>query len=288
MPHYVGLDVSQKTTAICVVNAEGRRIWRGVSSTTPEGIERAVRKYAGDDVRIGIETGPMTPWLFHRLRERELDLVCLDARHARALLKMQINKTDQNDAEGLAQVMRMGWYRAVHVKSFETHRARALLGARAQLVGMTTRLSNHIRGVLKTFGLLPGAMRGMRFDRRVEVLISDRPDVAPIVQPMLSAWRELRKQIDAFDKAIHVLVMPQPDLPAAHERTRYRRAVGAGVCQHDRGAAALPTIAVNRSTPRANASQVPVWRDRPQRAHITMRRRTCENAPVRGCRCDPD
>jgi transposase len=119
---------------------------------------------------------------------------------------MQINKTDQNDAEGLVQVMRMGWYRAVHVKSFATHRARALLGARAQLVGMTTRLSNHIRGVLKMFGLLPGAMRGMRFDRRVEAPISDRPDVAPIVQPMLSAWRELRKQISA----IHVLVRPSP------------------------------------------------------------------------------
>lgn len=71
MTHYVGLNVSQKTTAICVVDAEGRRIWRGVCATTPEGIERAVRRYAGDDVRIGIETGPMTPWLFHGLRERE-------------------------------------------------------------------------------------------------------------------------------------------------------------------------------------------------------------------------
>jgi transposase len=67
--------------------------------------------------------------------------VCLDARHARAALKMQINKTDQNDAEGLAQIMRTGWYRPVHVKSFEAHRARSLLGARSQLVGMTTRLS---------------------------------------------------------------------------------------------------------------------------------------------------
>jgi transposase len=76
---------------------------------------------------------------------------------------MQINKTDQNDAEGLAQIMRTGWYRSVHVKSFDSHRARALLGARAQLVGMTTRLSNHIRGVLKTFGMLPGVGRGLPF-----------------------------------------------------------------------------------------------------------------------------
>ena len=94
---------------------------------------------------------------------------------------MQINKTDQNDAEGLAQIMRTGWYRAVHVKSFDSHRARALLGARAQLVGMTTRLSNHIRGVLKTFGMLPGTMRGMRFDRRVETMLADATGYCPIV-----------------------------------------------------------------------------------------------------------
>jgi transposase len=148
----------------------------------------------------------MTPWLVHELRALGLEVICLDARHARAALKMQINKTDQNDAEGLAQIVRTGWFRSVHVKSFDSHRARALLGARAQLVGMTTRLSNHIRGVLKTFGLLPGAMRGLRFDRKVEVLLQDRSDVAPIVRPMLVAWRQLREQISAFDKAIRVLV----------------------------------------------------------------------------------
>jgi hypothetical protein len=101
---------------------------------------------------------------------------------------MQINKTDQNDAEGLAQIMRTGWYRPVHVKSLEAHRARAILGARSQLMGMTTRLSNHTRGVLKTFGLLPGAVRGLPFDRRIEVLLGNRPDLALIVRPMLTAW----------------------------------------------------------------------------------------------------
>jgi transposase len=210
MTQHVGLDVSQKLTAICVVDDTGRRLWRGQCTSDPEQIERAVRRHAGDDARIGIETGPMTPWLVHELRDRGLDVTCLDARHARAALKMQINKTDQNDAEGLAQIMRTGWYRSVHVKSFDAHRARALLGARAQLVGMTTRLSNHIRGVLKTFGMLPGAMRGLPFDRRVEALLSDRADVAPIVRPMLVAWRQLREQIAAFDKAIRALVKSSP------------------------------------------------------------------------------
>ena len=112
---------------------------------------------------------------------------------------MQINKTDQNDAEGLAQIVRTGWYRSVQVPCAPEEHAHD--GFRT-----TTRLSDHIRGVLKTFGLLPGAMRGLPFDRKVEGLILDRSDVALIVRPMLVAWRQLRAQIAVFDKAIRVLV----------------------------------------------------------------------------------
>jgi transposase len=210
MTQFVGLDVSQKLTAICVVDDTGRRMWRGQCTSNPKQIEWSVRRYAGENARIGIETGPMTPWLVHELRDCGLDVTCLDARHARAALKMQINKTDQNDAEGLAQIMRTGWYRSVHVKSFGAQRARALLGARAQLVGMTTRLSNHIRGVLKTFGMLPGALRGVPFDRRVEALLANRDDMAPIVRPMLAAWRQLRVQTAIFDKAVRALAKASP------------------------------------------------------------------------------
>jgi transposase len=210
MARFVGLDVSQKLTSICVVDDTGRRVWRGQCASDPEQIARLISRYAGDAAGIGIETGPMTPWLVHEFRARGLDVTCLDARHASAALKMQMNKTDQNDAEGLAQIMRTGWYRSVHVKSLDAHRARALLGARAQLVGMTTRLSNHIRGVLKTFGLLPGAMRGLPFDRRVETLLADRDDLTSIVRPMLLAWRQLREQIAAFDKEVRALAKKDP------------------------------------------------------------------------------
>lgn len=210
MTQFVGLDVSQKTTVICIVDKDGRRKWRGQCLTNPEEICVTVRRHAGDDARMGIETGAMTPWLVHGLRKLGLDVICLDARHARAALKMQINKNDQNDAEGLAQIVRTGWYRSVHVKSFDSHRARAILGARNQLVGMTTRLSNHIRGILKTFGLLPGAMRGLPFDRKVEALVEGRSDVALIVRPMLVAWRQLREQVASFDKAIRVLIKASP------------------------------------------------------------------------------
>ena len=121
MTRFVGLDVSQKVTVICVVDDAGRRLWRGQCPTVPEQITVLVRRHAGDDPRIGIETGAMTPWLVHELRNLGLEVVCLDARHARAALKMQINKTDQNDAEGLAQIQR-------HRVGLRTHRDRRWRG----------------------------------------------------------------------------------------------------------------------------------------------------------------
>jgi transposase len=216
------LDVSQKMTVICVVDNVGDRFWRGQCPAVPAQITVLVRRHAGDDAHIGIETEAMTPWLVHELRNLGLEVVCLDARHARAALKMQINKTDQNDAEGLARIVRT-WLVLIRSRQVvRMHRARALRGARTQLNGMTTGLSNHIRGVLKTFGLPPGAMRGLPFDWKVEALLLDRSDVALIVRPMLVAWRQLREQI------------------ASHERAGHRRAVRTRVCKHDCGCNGCP------------------------------------------------
>ncbi|PVE22757.1 IS110 family transposase, partial [Microvirga sp. KLBC 81] len=155
MTYYAGLDVSQKETTICIVDAQGRRLWRGKTATNPEAFAQILH-WHGRDLRVGVETGPLMLWLVHGLHRHSLEVICLDARHAKAALAMQLSKNDRNDAEGLAQIVRTGWYRSVHVKSFEVHRLRALLGARRQLVGMTTQLSNHIRGILKVFGLVAG------------------------------------------------------------------------------------------------------------------------------------
>ncbi len=103
MTHYVGLDVSQRTTAVCVVDETGRRIWRGMCPTSPEVIEQTIWERAKEGACLGLETGPLTPWLAHALRRLGLEVVCLDARHAQAALGLRINKTDKNDAEGLAQ-----------------------------------------------------------------------------------------------------------------------------------------------------------------------------------------
>lgn len=121
---------------------------------------------------------------------------------ARAALALRPNKSDANDAEGLAQILRLGWHRSVHVKSYAAHRLRAALGARMQLVNMVTELSNHVRGVLKVFGIVVEGARGGVFADRVEALVADRPEVAALVRPMLEAWRGLRRQVAAYDLAL--------------------------------------------------------------------------------------
>jgi transposase len=198
----VGLDVSQRSTSICILDGHGARVWRGKCATDPAAIEEVIRLRAGAATRIGLETGPLTPWLVHELRSRGLEVVCLDARQARAALALRPNKTDVNDAEGLAQILRLGWHRSVHVKSYDAHRLRAALGARMQLVNMVTELSNHVRGVLKVFGIVVEGARGSVFADRVEALVADRPEVAAVVRPILDAWRGLRRQVAAYDVAL--------------------------------------------------------------------------------------
>jgi transposase len=202
MERFVGLDVSQRSTSVCILEASGARIWRGKCATDPAAIEEVIRTRAGGPARVALETGPLTPWLVHELRRRGLEVVCLDARQARAALALRPNKTDANDAEGLAQILRLGWHRSVHVKSYDAHRLRVALGARMQLVNMVTELSNHVRGVLKVFGLVVEGARGGVFADRVEALVADRPEVAAVVRPTLEAWRGLRRQVAAYDLAL--------------------------------------------------------------------------------------
>src|SRR5437660_1384266 len=106
MEHYVGLDVSLKQTSICVVNQVGSVVREGVVDSEPEAIVTFVRSKAPGAVRIGLETGPTATWLWTELKQLGLPVICIDARHAKAVLKMQINKSDRNDAAGIPRFKR--------------------------------------------------------------------------------------------------------------------------------------------------------------------------------------
>ena len=202
MKQYVGLDVSMEETKLHVLDEEGRRVWRGTCRSHPDDIEAAVRKRAPEAVRVGLETGPLTTWLWTELTRRGLPMVCLDARQAKKALDMKVNKTDANDAEGLAHLVRSGWYRAVRVKSREAMLSKALVGARAQLLAMATDLSNQIRGVMKTFGLVVPKGKGGAFEKNVRALLDGEEAIAAVVLPLLDVWRTARSRAAVLDREL--------------------------------------------------------------------------------------
>src|SRR5215472_9159750 len=137
MTQYVGLDVSLKETKLHVLDEAGHRVWRGRCATDPTAIAATVRRYAPSAARIGLETGPLTTWLWTALTAEGLPVVCLDARHAKKALDMRVNKTDANDAEGLAHLVRAGWYREVRVS--QRH-------ARKGVAWRTQSVAEHVTG----------------------------------------------------------------------------------------------------------------------------------------------
>lgn len=191
MEEFVGLDVSMKETAISIRRG-GKRIWRGKCASDPKLIAELIRKHAPVAKRVVFETGPLSVWFYHALTAEGLPTICIDARHAKAALDMAANKTDANDADGLAHLAEVGFFREVRVKGFDSMLARTLVAARNRLVRITTELSNQIRGLMKTFGLVVPPGKGSRFERHVRELLADQSGLAPIVLPILEAWRSIR------------------------------------------------------------------------------------------------
>ena len=202
MEHYVGLDVSQLETHVCVLDRDGEVIWQGKTSSNPEDLADCIRKRAPHAVRVGLETGPLSTWHWHGLNNLGVPIICLCARHAKAALKMQLNKTDRNDARGLAEIMRTGWYRSVQVKSLQSHAVLSKLGVRAKLIDIRRDLASQIRGIMKTFGLIVGTARRQIFERRVLELLDGSTEIAAIVEPLLSVWRTIGEQIAKVEKVL--------------------------------------------------------------------------------------
>lgn len=210
MAAYAALDVSKNTTSIHVVDETGRCLWRGKAATDPERIADALAAHVPDPARVGIETGCWSTWLYHGLSDRGLPVVCMDARQAKAALSLKINKTDANDAEGLAQLLRTGFFREVRVKSWEAMRIRTLVRARCGLLRTQLDLANQIRGALRTFGLMLGTGGARRFEAEVRGHLAARPDLAPIGLALLEAWATIRRQVYRLDREIRAAVRRDP------------------------------------------------------------------------------
>jgi len=194
MEYFAGLDVSVKETSVCIVDDTGRIVREVKVASEPEDLLRVLANPGYHFKRIGLEAGPLSQWLFSALADAGFPVICVETRHMRAVLKAQINKTDRNDARGVAQMMRAGLYRPVHVKTLRSQKLRMLLTHRKLLQSKAIAIDNDLRGTLRNFGLKVGIVGTVKFEARIKELVENLPDLAELVEPLLVVRRVLREQ----------------------------------------------------------------------------------------------
>lgn len=206
MKHFAGLDVSIKETSVCVLDQGGRVVRELKVPSHPDDLARILDDPTHPIDRVGLEAGPLSQWLFSGLAERGVPVVCIETRHTKAFLKAQINKSDRNDARGIAQMMRVNLYRPVHVKTLRSQHRRALLTARKLLQQQALAIENDIRGLLRNFGLKVGTVGTSAFEARIRELTEDRPDLKDIIAPLLAARRALRDRFAELHRRLLAVV----------------------------------------------------------------------------------
>jgi len=203
MSIYAGLDVSDKATHVCVVDIDGKVVRRDVVASDPEVLAKWLSRHCPDLVRVVLETGPLSTFLYHGLVERGVAVECICARHAKGVLSARVNKSDVHDAEGLAQLARTGWFKRVHMKASATHIDRAALRIRVQLITARTAMANQLRGLLKLFGLRMGTARTSgRRTERLAALYAQRPDLAPLFAPLIASMEAIEEQLRASGRLL--------------------------------------------------------------------------------------
>jgi transposase len=200
MDYFAGLDVSLETVNICIVNATGDVLLERKVEAEPEVIGAVLNAFGQPLKRVGLEAGPTSSWLHSALRAAGHQAICLECRHVKAGLSAMRNKTDRNDARGIAQLVRLGWFRQVHIKSEEAQRTRMLLVNRQQLLTKAQDIENSVRGSLKVFGLRIGVVTRRVFETRVLELVADHQILGAITEPMLRVRRVLLEAFDELDR----------------------------------------------------------------------------------------
>ena len=206
MDYFAGLDISVKETSVCIVDDAGKIVREARVASEPEALLQVLTNTICRLKRVGLEAGPLSQWLYSVLAEASLPVICVETRHMRAVLKAQINKTDRNDARGIAQMMRVGLYRPVHVKTLRSQKLRMLLTHRKLLQSKAIAIENELRASLRNFGLKVGMIGTMKFEARIRELVERLPDLAVLVEPLLIVRRVIREQLGILHRRLLAIV----------------------------------------------------------------------------------
>jgi transposase len=202
MEHYAGIDVSLESASVCVVDASGRILREAKVASEPGALITWFSGLSAEMSRIGLEAGPLSQWLYAGMREAGLAVELLETRHVRDAFKAMPVKTDRNDARGIAQLMRLGWFRSVHCKSLPAQEFRALLTARKLMQGKQHDVEMSLRGILRGFGLKVGHTTPRGFEGRVRELVSGHATLLAIADALLLARVTLGGQLGKLQKRL--------------------------------------------------------------------------------------
>ena len=210
MGYFAGLDVSLEETAVCIVDDGGRIVREARVASEPEALVNCFRTSGLVMDRVGLEACSLTAWLQQALSEAGLPAICIEARQAKAAMGAMPNKTDRNDARGIAQIMRTGWYRAVHVKSPCCRSWRALLTARRMVLNKRRDIENGLRALLREGGLKVGTPARKAFPERVRELAAGDPTLTAVVEPLLAIVKAMTEEAARLTKRILDEVRAEP------------------------------------------------------------------------------
>ena len=210
MEHYAGLDVSLELTSVCVVDAQGGIVFETKVPSEPEALIRYFGTLKLSITRIALEAGPLSQWIHAGLVGAGFETVLLETRHVKAALAAMTVKTDRRDARGIAQLLRLGWYRPVHAKSVGAQEVRSLLTARKLMQAKLLDVECSIRGVLRGFGLKVGPISRGRFAMRVSELVDGQPILETVIGAMLTARSALETEFKRLHRALLGIVRDDP------------------------------------------------------------------------------
>ena len=246
MDVFIGLDVSLASTAICVLGEKGKIVTEARVASAPESLVAFMRELPHGIAAVGLEAGPLSNWLHKGLTDAGFEAVLMETRQVKAALKAMPIKTDRRDAEGIARLLQMGWFRPVHCKSVSSQEMRALLTSRRSVLDALTDLELSLRGVLRNFGLKMGQVSKGRYEARVRELIAGNAMLEAAADPILRARAGLRRELAGLEKLVRNLARQKPGVPPLDDHAWRRPHHSPDLHVRDRRSRAVPAIEGSR------------------------------------------